>query len=188
MSKYPQIFPEIMAELMAWSKQIDESQIDAMADAIAEAKRIFVAGAGRSGFAARAFANRLAHVGFTVYFVGDVTTPPIGAGDLLIINSGSGTTKGLVTMAESARKKGADIATVTIFPDHTIGSMSKAVIKLPATTNQYLTPDSQVSRLQPMGNLYEQMSLIVLDTVSTKLIAASGQAEEELFARHANLE
>jgi 6-phospho-3-hexuloisomerase len=188
MSKYPKIFSGVMDELVMWARQIDEAQIDDMADAIADAKRIFVAGAGRSGFVARAFANRLAHVGYVVHFVGEVTTPPIGAGDLLIINSGSGKTKSLVTMAESAKKIGADIATVTIFPENTIGSMSKAVIKLPATTNLYVSEGEQVEILQPMGNIYEQLSFIVLDTVSTKLIKATGQVDKELSVRHANLE
>jgi D-arabinose 5-phosphate isomerase GutQ len=41
------------------------------------AKRIFVAGAGRSSFAARAFSNRLMHLGFSVWFVGEPTTPSL---------------------------------------------------------------------------------------------------------------
>ncbi|MCL2588905.1 MAG: SIS domain-containing protein, partial [Oscillospiraceae bacterium] len=164
MGKYPSILSEVFDELVDWGKQIDEAELDQMADAIAAANQIFVAGAGRSGFAARAFANRLTHtVGHKVHFVGEVTQPPIGAGDLLIINSGSGTTKGLVAMAETAVKNGASIATVTIFPARTIGSMSKAIIRLPVTTNMYLEPDKRIETIQPMGNTYEQLSLIVLD-------------------------
>lgn len=59
--------------------------MEKFADAILKADRIFVAGAGRSGFVARAFANRLMHMGLTVFFVGEPTTPAIKAGDLLVI-------------------------------------------------------------------------------------------------------
>lgn len=42
--------------------------MEKFADAILKADRILVAGAGRSGFVARAFANRLMHMGLTVFF------------------------------------------------------------------------------------------------------------------------
>lgn len=51
----------ILAELMADAQQIDGEEVNALGEAIMQAKRVFVAGAGRSGFAARAFANRLMH-------------------------------------------------------------------------------------------------------------------------------
>lgn len=53
----------ILAELMADAQQIDGEEVNALGEAIMQAKRVFVAGAGRSGFAARAFANRLMHTG-----------------------------------------------------------------------------------------------------------------------------
>lgn len=55
----------ILAELMADAQQIDGEEVNALGEAIMQAKRVFVAGAGRSGFAARAFANRLMHTGFS---------------------------------------------------------------------------------------------------------------------------
>jgi 6-phospho-3-hexuloisomerase len=51
----------------------------------------------------RAFAMRLMHIGFQVHVAGDVTTPAIRGGNLLIIGSGSGETSGLVSMAAKAR-------------------------------------------------------------------------------------
>jgi 6-phospho-3-hexuloisomerase len=48
------------------------------------AERIFLAGSGRSGLAVRAFANRLTQLGKVAYMVGDVTTPSIQAGDVLL--------------------------------------------------------------------------------------------------------
>ncbi|MGL9773582.1 MAG: hypothetical protein ACR5LG_05665 [Sodalis sp. (in: enterobacteria)] len=68
---------EILAELTEDAQQIDNDSVQALGDAILAAKHVFVAGVGRSGFAARAFSNHLMHLGFQVWFVGEPTTPSI---------------------------------------------------------------------------------------------------------------
>lgn len=45
-------------------------KIDEFIFALEDAKNIFVMGAGRSGFVAKAFAMRLMHLGYNVYVVG----------------------------------------------------------------------------------------------------------------------
>ena len=102
----------IVGELSAYSRAVKEEEVQALARSCVQAKRIFVAGAGRSGFAARGFANRLMHLGLTVYFVGESATPSIGRGDLLVIGSGSGATASLVASANKARAVGASIGTL----------------------------------------------------------------------------
>ena len=99
----------IILELQHYAKNVKEEEAQNMVHLILSAKKIFIAGAGRSGFAARGFANRLMHLGFQVSFIGEPTTPPIKKGDLLIIGSGSGTTPSLVKMAEKAKGFGAKI-------------------------------------------------------------------------------
>lgn len=96
----------IIEELRQYSQNIREEEVQALAESCVRARRIFVAGAGRSGFAARGFANRLMHLGRTVYFVGETTAPSIGPGDLLVIGSGSGSTASLVTFAKKAKTAG----------------------------------------------------------------------------------
>ena len=49
-----------------------------------DAKRIFVAGAGRSGLISKFFAMRLMHAGFEVFVVGEIVTPSICEGDLFL--------------------------------------------------------------------------------------------------------
>ena len=46
------------------------------------------------------------HLGYTVYFVGEPTTPSIQEGDLLILGSGSGNTASLVSNAKKAKDQG----------------------------------------------------------------------------------
>ena len=93
----------IIQELAENAKVIDNDQLIEAEKLIREADRIFIAGAGRSGFAARGFANRLMHLGFHSYFVGEPTTPSIQKEDLIVIGSGSGNTASLVSMAKKAK-------------------------------------------------------------------------------------
>ena len=48
-------------------------------------KRIFVTGAGRTGFIMKSFGIRLMQLGFDVFFIGDTNTPSTSKRDLLII-------------------------------------------------------------------------------------------------------
>ena len=83
---------QVLEELEGALSAISPGEAEAFADAILDAERIFVAGAGRSGLAAKAFAMRLMHLGLPVFVAGETTTPGIRAGDLLVIGSGSGAT------------------------------------------------------------------------------------------------
>ena len=46
----------------------------------------------------------MAHLGLRSHWVGEVTTPPIGPGDVLLLGSGGGRTSCLVSHAETAAK------------------------------------------------------------------------------------
>src|SRR5690625_1979823 len=111
----------IIKELEEEAKHVDDEQIQGLIQAICEANRIFVVGVGRSGFVGRAFSNRLMHLGFTVYFIGEPTTPSIQEGDLLIIGSGSGETSGMVNIAKKAASLGVKIATLTRSEERRVG-------------------------------------------------------------------
>ena len=184
-----QTLHNIIEELRYYAGKVKEEEAQKMVEQILKANRIFVAGAGRSGFAARGFANRLMHLGFQVAFIGEPTTPPIKAGDLLVIGSGSGTTASLVKMAEKAKSVGVAIATVTIAPENTIGSMADAVITLPGTTRQLLDGEPQEgASIQPVGSMFEQMSWLVYDSLIMDLREKTGQSLEQMLERHGNLE
>lgn len=86
----------ITNELYKYGKLIKEDEVKEVVELCQKANRIFIAGAGRSGFCARGFANRMMHLGFTVYFVGETTTPSIQEGDLLIVGSGSDNSKSCI--------------------------------------------------------------------------------------------
>ena len=179
----------ITEELNRYAGMVTEESVREMAEAVKSAKRIFLAGAGRSGLAARGFTNRLLHMGFDVHFVGEISCPPIGEGDLIILGSGSGTTQSLVVMGEKAKRVEAKIATVTMFPTHMIGEMSDVIVTVPGSTPKKAEGEKNLAEsVQPMGNLFEQMSWLVYDSIIMALMEDLGQTAEEMMARHTNLE
>lgn len=182
------VVTSIVKELEASAERISQEDIDNISDLIQKSNRVFVAGAGRSGFMTRAFVNRLMHLGFTAYFVGEPTTPSIQTGDLLIIGSGSGETGSLVTMANKAKAQSANVALVTIYPESTIGKLSSTVVTLPGSTQKSKQGQGTVSTIQPLGSLFEQLLLITLESVVLTIKIRKNMSDEEMFSRHANLE
>ena len=93
----PQACYRILEEVSGVVDRADLSKTQDLVTAIRGAKRVFVAGAGRSGLMMRAFAMRVMQLGIDTYVVGESTTPDVRKDDLLIIGSGSGRTGGPVS-------------------------------------------------------------------------------------------
>ena len=94
------ILDKISSILAATDESYDEKLI-----ALCEgARRVFVAGAGRSGLISKFFAMRLMHAGLEVFVVGEIVTPSIGDGDLFLVFSGSGETETMLAFTKAAKK------------------------------------------------------------------------------------
>lgn len=178
----------ILKELTINLGKVDGDQLNEFVSAIPKAKKIFLAGAGRSGLAIRGFANRMMHLGFDVNMVGDITTTSAHEGDLLIIGSGSGETQSLVAMAEKAKKNGVKIALNTINPDSTIGQMADVKFVLPGASPKVEDEELVGKSVQPMGSSYEQLSFLVYDAMIMSLMELVNETTDTMFPRHANLE
>ncbi len=165
---------------------VDDSEAEKLVSLILDSGKVFLSGTGRSGLAARAFAMRLGHLGITSAVVGDVTAPCLSSGDLLIVCSGSGETKGQLVMVEKAKKLGGKIALLTINPRSSIGSLADATIHITAPTPK--VPVNRVNSIQPLASLFEQCLLLVLDAIVMKLMDKLKKNSDEMFALHANLE
>lgn len=177
----------VINELNGTLGQLSEENAENFANTIIRSKRIFSAGAGRSGLMMKAFTMRLMHLGFDSYVVGETVTPSIEKGDLLIIGSGSGETDSLISMANKARNIGTEIALVTIFPESTIGKLANVMVEIPASTPK-LKQNRGVSSIQPMGSLFEQSLLLFMDVIVLKLMKKRGIDSDAMFRKHANLE
>ena len=178
---------EIISEIEKSIKKIDDASFPRLIELILSNKRIFVTGAGRTGLVMRSFAMRLMHLGFRVYLIGDITTPSIDENDILMIGSGSGNTSSLVNISEKAKEIGVSTILFTIDPSSVIGRLASIKICIPAPSPK-LGNKKDYHSLQPMGSLFEQSLMIVLDTIICMLMTRNEVDSKTMFKNHANLE
>ncbi len=172
------IVDKISGILEATDDSYDE-KLTAMLD---NANRIFLAGAGRSKLVGNFFAMRLVHGGYDVSVVGEIVTPSIKNGDLLIIISGSGETEQLIAFTKKAKSIGADIMLISAKAESTIGDLADGVFQI-GSSEQY----GKVKGM-PMGTVFELSTLFFLEATISHIIHEKGIPEEIMRERHANLE
>jgi 6-phospho-3-hexuloisomerase len=177
----------VLKEVGQTLERVDGAAVEQMVQFLAQAKLVFIAGAGRSGLMIRSFAMRLAHLGRSVQVVGEVTTRGIGHGDVLLVASGSGETRGILAVAQSAIEHGAKVGVITIFPESSLARLAECRVVIPAPTPKSGQHNPATS-IQPMGTLFEQSLLLTLDAMVMMLMEKLGQSSEQMFKLHANLE
>jgi len=183
--KFAEYKNKVLNELSRTLDAVPEENVEGFVEAILSAKKIFVNGVGRSGFMMRCFTMRLMHLGLTVYFLGETTTPNASKDDLLIIGSGSGETSSLLAQAKKAKQIGCKVAFITISDDCSMGQLANHIIEIPAPTFKMKT---NYSSIQPMGNLFEQSLLVTSEIIVMKLMKKMEKTSNEMFKNHANLE
>jgi len=177
------------------AKVIDEKAVRNLIKRMDRAKSLFLAGAGRSGYVAKAFAMRLMHLGYEVHVVGEATTPAITRKDLLIAVSGSGETHSVVSIAQAAKKMNAHIASVSSNPRSTLGHMCDTIIVLKGRMaakreQEYLARQLEGAHepLAPLGTLFELSAMVFFDSLVEEIMVLKKQSEESMKARHTQLE
>jgi 6-phospho-3-hexuloisomerase len=168
-------------------ERVDPAAVEELVQFLATARSVFVAGAGRTGLMIRSFAMRLAHLGLSVQVVGDVTTRGIGHEDVLLVASGSGETRGIVAIAQSAIDHGAKVGVITIFSESSLARLAQCRVLIPAPTPKS-GQDNPETSIQPMGTLFEQSLLLTMDVMVMMLMQKLGRTSEQMFKLHANLE
>ena len=174
----------IINELNQSVKTLSDDDIIDLIQKIQQHKRIFVYGTGRSGLMLKAFAMRLMQLGLNSFVVGETTTPSVQKGDLLILASASGETESVNIMAKSARNKGIDLAIICASDTSTLAKLQTPNILLQSGTKFNQSPVSQ----QPLGSLFEQMLLIIFDTVILVMSREQNESNNDMAQRHASLE
>lgn len=69
--KTTQYLAEVVQELNQTVHLISDSEAEKLVNQILESKKIFVAGAGRSGLMGKSFVMRMMHMGIDAYVVGE---------------------------------------------------------------------------------------------------------------------
>ncbi|MGN1014933.1 MAG: 6-phospho-3-hexuloisomerase [Butyricicoccus sp.] len=171
----------IVQELRASTERIDDSKLDEIIAKIKSHDRIFVYGTGRSMLMLKAFAMRLMQLGLTSYVVGETTTPSFQAGDLLIVASASGETGSVCSTAQTVRKQGVDLVVISSNPESTLGKIQTPDIVIESATKF----SNSAASIQPLGSLFEQMLLVVFDTIILKMSQEEAGSNDAMAKRHA---
>jgi len=113
----PSLYQTALDELAGTFKQLNGSDVDQALELIAKANKIVVFGCGRERLQMMGFAMRLFHMGLDASVVGDMTTPPIGKGDLFIASVGPGDLSTVQALLGVAKKAGATTLILTAQPN-----------------------------------------------------------------------
>jgi 6-phospho-3-hexuloisomerase len=175
-------YEAILNELDNTLKTSDFTDLENFIAKIISASNIVVFGSGRVGLMMQTFAMRLNHLGLDSYFLGEISLPATGQGDLLVIGSGSGNTQSVVSIAEIARSKGLDVICITANVNSRIAGFSSSLMHLNCQTKESVA-ESKLS-IQPMTTIFEQSLLIFLDALVLELMETLGENNQSMLKRH----
>lgn len=104
MYSFDEALNEIINHISQLKNKVNKLKVEEIVKTILEANKIFCYGAGRSGFIARCFAQRLMHIELKAYFIGETITPKCHRNEILIIVSGSGKTTSSMCFAKKLKR------------------------------------------------------------------------------------
>ncbi len=187
--RFIETLQEISDHIIKNSEELNLSEINKLIEKIIEihnkGNRVFIYGAGRSGFMGRAFAQRLMHLGIKSCFVSDAVTYRYTPFDLLIIISGSGETTSSVAIARKAHEIGGALALLTGNPNSAIGSLSDLIIRIQGKSKDKARSQKT---LAPYTSLFDICTLSVLDSIGGVLMDLLNVSEDDIDNKHASIE
>lgn len=175
-----------VAELSEVINKIDATQVDQLIEALAAAGKIVLYGVGREGLMMKALAMRLYHMGLDAHVAADMTTPPVGKGDMLVVSAGPGYFSTVEALMTTAQKSGARTACFTAQPEGAVPQKADLVVVLPAQT--MAVDNTSPSSILPMGSLYEGVQYLFYEYLVLLLRDFKGVNPEDMRSRHTNLE
>jgi 6-phospho-3-hexuloisomerase len=181
-----QMARQALSELQGVFDRTADEALETLCEEVLRARRIACYGVGREGLMMRALSMRLMHLGLDAHVVGDMTTPPVGARDLLMVSAGPGEFSTVLALLGVARDAGARTLVITAQPEGNAALAADAVVVLPAQT---MADDrGTAAGLLPMGSLYEATQLVFFDLASIRLRERTRQSPDDMRSRHTNLE
>jgi len=172
-------------ELISVLDGVHQNDVEAFCESLASAANIALHGLGREGLMMRALTMRLFHLGLKATPVGDMTTPPLGVGDLLVVSAGPGSFDTIKALMQIARAGGARILLLTAEPDAVLGEFADLTVLIPART---MARSVKLMGALPMGSAYEGALFLFFEYVVLQLAKRLKIDEFAMRARHTNLE
>lgn len=162
---------------------LNANQLEQLTRLILKAKKIFIYGAGRSGFIGRCLAQRLMHIGLNAYYLGETITPPMRKGDILICVSGSGVTTSTLAIAEAAKKSGVSVIGVTSHVESRLGEIANVILYVKGKTKLV-----EYESLAPFTSLFDITTLTLFDGLVSEIMHRLGVTENDILKSHATIE
>lgn len=176
----------VLDELDKTLQRIDADSLEHLKNDILGADKVFFVGVGRVLLSLQAITKRLAHLGISAHYVGEITEPAITDKDLLIVGSGSGASLLPLGIARKAKAIGAKIVHIGSNPNSEMKSIADYMVRIPVRTKLYL--EDEIDSSQPMTSLFEQSLLLVGDILAKMIIDERSLDMKSLWQYHANLE
>ena len=176
-----------LAELGTVFARLDDTQVNAVIERLAQARRIVVFGGGRERLQIMGFAMRMFHMGLEAAVEGDMTTPAVGPGDVFLITCGPGYISTAQALMGVAKDAGAEVVLITAQPQGRLSPLADLILHLPAQT----MADDQgpaKSSVLPMGSLFEGALFVLFEVMVLKLKARLNISADDMRANHTNLE
>lgn len=181
------LFGKALGELGTVLARVDQGAVDHACRMLADARRIAVYGCGREALQMKGFAMRLFHLGLPVSVVGDMTTPPLGQGDVFFASSGPGETTTVLTLMKVAHGARAKNLLVTAQPNASAANLADFMLVVPAQTMADDQGERRTSVL-PMGSVFEGALFLLFEVMVLRLKDMLCVSPEAMRARHTNME
>lgn len=174
-----------LEELAVAVNSVSPEMLDTIAAEIARAKVIAAFAGGREGLVLKGLIMRLFHAGLDAHYQGEMTTPHVGKGDLLILSCGPGNISMVEALAGVAKKSGARILYFTAEPENPPAHLADTVVVINAQT---MANDTGSRAVLPMGSGFEIAMFVFVDLITNRVRELRAESPELMRSRHTNLE
>jgi 6-phospho-3-hexuloisomerase len=176
----------LLAEIEAVIGAMPGTALEPLVAELLTARRVALYGQGRTGLVMQGLAMRLHHLGRDAHWVGAMNAPPLGPGDLFLVNAALGDLPTGLALVASARQAGARVAVITAVPDSPAGRAADVVLHIPGQTTGN-DGGAAARSCVPMGSQYEAVLFILCEALVLILAERLGVSFAQMRERHANL-
>lgn len=175
MYDFENTYKSTLKEIEFLCESIDQSQFLKIVELVSLGNfdHIVGFGAGRMGYALKAYIMRMCHIGYEAYMIGDTNFPKIGPKTVVFVNSSSGETPTSILYTQQARNAGATIIGVTQNANSSIGQISDHLL-------QY----AELKSNQIMKTLPEQFTFVLFDLLAEAIITKTRKSRTIIAQNH----
>lgn len=174
-----------LKELAVAVRSVPADLLDQVAATLAGAGKVAAYAGGREGLVMRGLIMRLFHAGVDAHYVGEMTVPHLGEGDVVVLSCGPGNISMVQAIATTAKAAGAQLLYFTAQPEESPADLADQVVVIKAQT---MADDSDSPAVLPMGSGYEIALFVLVDLITNRVRATRQESAEVMRSRHTNLE